>query len=140
MQPSNPKTTKPPRLDSAALSVALSQFTGTEQWYRHPLNRRMLYTDGVQYLAENGGQQGAYWVLDKVALEICPLLDSKKQAFGAVSLTVNPDQTAVMIVTDGNDQLLLRREMRYTDLQNGEWRFYLIEEGDHRVFLLPSEY
>ncbi|OAI21758.1 hypothetical protein A1359_19055 [Methylomonas lenta] len=140
MQPSNLQTTKPPRLDSAALSVALSQFTGTEQWYRHPLNRRMLYTDGVQYLAENGGQQGAYWVLDKVALEICPLLDSKKQAFGALSLTVNPDQTAVMIVTDGNDQLLLRREMRYTDLQNGEWRFYLIEEGDHRVMLLPSEY
>lgn len=140
MQPVNPKTTKLPRLDSAQLRAALSQFTGTEQWYRHPLNRRMLYTDGVQYLAENGGQQGAYWVLDKVALEICPLLDSKKQAFGAVSLTVNPDQTAVMIVTDGNDQLLLRREMRYTDLQNGEWRFYLIEEGDHRVLLLPSEY
>jgi len=30
----------------------LAHFTGTGEWYRHGLNRRMLYTDGVQYLAE----------------------------------------------------------------------------------------
>ncbi|MCK1641666.1 hypothetical protein IVA95_30015 [Bradyrhizobium sp. 157] len=42
----------------------LAHFTGTAEWYRHGLNRRMLYTDGVQYLAEKGG---AYWLLDKIA-------------------------------------------------------------------------
>jgi hypothetical protein len=43
----------------------LTQFTGTEQWYRHSINRTVLYTDEAQYVAENGG---AYWLLDEIAL------------------------------------------------------------------------
>ena len=43
----------------------LQQFTGTEQWFRHGLNRKVLYTDGVQYVAE---QAGAYWLVDEIAL------------------------------------------------------------------------
>lgn len=78
MQQINPETTNPPRLDSTELRTALSQFTGTEHWNRHSLNKRMLYTDGVRYLAKNGGELGAYWLLDKTALEICPLLHRKK--------------------------------------------------------------
>ena len=39
----------------------LRQFTGTETWFRHPLARKVLYTEGVQYVAEQGG---AYWLLD----------------------------------------------------------------------------
>ncbi|AEG00396.1 DUF6876 family protein [Methylomonas methanica] len=140
MQQINPETTNPPRLDSTELSTALSQFTGTEHWYRHSLNKRMLYTDGVRYFAKNGGELGAYWLLDKTALEICPLLHRKKQAFGVVSVSVNLDHSADIIVTDGNEQQLLRLDIQFTDLQNGEWRFYLIEEGDHRVMLLLGEY
>lgn len=33
----------------------LHQFSGSENWYRHSLNRKVLYTDGAQYLAEQGG-------------------------------------------------------------------------------------
>jgi hypothetical protein len=36
----------------------LRQFTGTEHWYRHPLARKVLYTDGVQHVTEKGK---AYW-------------------------------------------------------------------------------
>jgi hypothetical protein len=43
----------------------LAQFTGTENWYRHALVRKVLYTDGVQYVAEHGG---AYWLLDEIAI------------------------------------------------------------------------
>lgn len=43
---------------------ALHHFTGTETWFRHPLVRKVLYTEGVQYLAETGG---AYWLLDEIA-------------------------------------------------------------------------
>ena len=31
----------------------LEQFIGTENYYQHPLG--LLYTDGVQYMAEKGG-------------------------------------------------------------------------------------
>jgi hypothetical protein len=43
----------------------LQQFTGTEHYFRHPINHRVFYTDGVQYLAEDGG---AYWLLDEIAI------------------------------------------------------------------------
>jgi hypothetical protein len=36
----------------------LAYFTGTTQWYRHPLVRSVLYTDGVQYVAQAGGADG----------------------------------------------------------------------------------
>ena len=137
---SQTKTNLEPRLDSDDLRSALFHFTGTEQWYRHPFNQRMIYTDGVKFLAENGGEQGAYWFLDKMALEACPLLTAKSQNFAAVTLTVNVDETAVITLTDGNDGQIERFDISYTDMQTGEWRFYLIEEGDDRVLLLPSEY
>jgi hypothetical protein len=43
----------------------LAQFTGSETWYRHAINRNVLYTDGAQFLAERGG---AYWLLDEIAI------------------------------------------------------------------------
>ena len=43
----------------------LMQFTGSETWYRHGINRKVLYTDGAQYVAEHGG---AYWLLDEIAI------------------------------------------------------------------------
>ena len=32
----------------------LQQFTGTEVWHRHPIARKILYTDGAEHVAENG--------------------------------------------------------------------------------------
>jgi hypothetical protein len=43
----------------------LRQFTGTDHWYKHTLNRKVLFTDGVKYLAD---QAGAYWLLDEITL------------------------------------------------------------------------
>lgn len=53
-------------MTTATLTTAdLRQFNGSENWYRHSLNRDILYTDGAQYVAEAGG---AYWLLDEIAL------------------------------------------------------------------------
>ena len=38
----------------------LRQFTGSTTWYRHPLNKKALYTDGAQYVAEHGGWIGCW--------------------------------------------------------------------------------
>jgi hypothetical protein len=37
----------------------LAQFTGSENWYRHGINRNVLYTDGAQHVAEHGGAYSA---------------------------------------------------------------------------------
>ena len=39
----------------------LSQFTGSQTWYRHSLLRHILYTEGARYVAE---QAGSHWLLD----------------------------------------------------------------------------
>jgi hypothetical protein len=44
--------------------VHLRQFTGSENWYRHGINRNVLFTDGAKYVADEGG---AYWLLDAIA-------------------------------------------------------------------------
>ena len=50
-------------MTTATLTTAdLSQFTGSENWYRHSLNREILYTEGALYVADAGG---AYWLLDE---------------------------------------------------------------------------
>jgi len=52
--------------NTATLSeVQLRQFTGSENWYRHGINRAVLYTDGAKYVADQGG---AHWLLDIIAI------------------------------------------------------------------------
>ena len=52
--------------DTKTLTKAdLRQFTGSENWYRGTLNRKVLFTDGAKYVADHGG---AYWLLDEIAL------------------------------------------------------------------------
>ncbi|MBX6362081.1 MAG: hypothetical protein IRZ03_18665 [Acidobacterium ailaaui] len=52
--------------NSATLTASqLRQFTGSENWYRHGINRSVLYTDGAQFLDE---RSGAYWLLDIIAI------------------------------------------------------------------------
>src|SRR5580700_9308906 len=60
-QPRGQTMTATPKLDKAELS----RFTGTEHWYRHALNRDVLYTDGAKYVADVGG---AHWLLDLIAV------------------------------------------------------------------------
>ena len=121
------------RLTASQLGCELSQFTGTEQWYRHGLNKNLLYTDGVQFFAENGGDHGAYWLVDIIATEYWPLL--KREDFLTVFITVK-ESSAQIEVTNGNGCTLKTRAIAYTDLQAGVWKFYLTDN----VLLLPSEY
>ena len=130
------------RLNQDQLNFQLAQFTGTEQWYRHNLNRNLIYTDGVKFLAENGGEQGAYWFIDKVVCEIAPLLKSKSERFGFIMLSVGLTDAnqAMILVTDGNDKQLATYHIHYTDMQPGDWKFYLVDDQTHLTLLLPSEY
>ncbi len=41
----------------------LAQFTGSQTWYRHPLMRKISYTDGVKFMADKAG---AHWLIDMI--------------------------------------------------------------------------
>jgi len=79
--------------DTPKLTKAdLAQFTGTETWYRHWFKRHVLYTEGVQFLAERAG---AYWLIDEIALSQ-DIAAIARQPFQTWTLTVNADRTALL--------------------------------------------
>lgn len=116
----------------------LRSFTGTSTWYRHGLERSMLYTDGVRYFAERAGG-GAYWFLDIVATELFVV----QLAAGRLDVTLTVTDKAKAVIEArigpaagcGLDGVIWRRRIDYTDCPAGVWRFVFV----NNVLCLPSE-
>lgn len=108
----------------------LARFTSTEQWYRHAVMRNVLYTDGVQYLAQ---QAHAYWLVDKIAtLQLKPHISQEE--FQVWRLVVS-NYTAVL-TCDGDRVTLHSEHITFTDFPLNEIELW-VEGG---VILLPSEH
>ena len=119
--------------DTKALTVAdLMQFTGSEHWYRHALVRDVLYTDGVQYVAETGG---AYWLIDEIAYaqRFDKLLAAEE--FQSWKLMVNADHTATLTCEDGNGGVVFTKAIEYTDFSLEEINLYFM----NKTILLPQK-
>jgi hypothetical protein len=111
----------------------LAQFTGSENWYRHGINRNVLYTDGAQHVAEHGG---AYWLLDEIAI-IQPYDKAvAAEEFQVWKLALRPDRTATLTCEDGNGNIVFTKEIEHTDFPLDEITLYFTNNVIH----LPSEY
>ena len=111
----------------------LDNFTGSEHWYRHAINRKVAFTDGAKYVADTGG---AYWLLDEIAL-IQPYDKAvAAQEFQVWKLTVRPDRTATLTCEDGNDNEVFRKEIEFTDFPLDEITLWFA----NGVIYLPSEH
>lgn len=119
--------------ETTDLHSQLAQFIGTERYHFNPLYPWLNYTDGVQYFAQHAGG-GAYWFLDIVGTEVQPL--TRRRSFLTVDLMVHDTAKADILVTDGNDKVLHRRHVDWTDCPQGVYRFFL-QRG---VLMLTSEY
>jgi hypothetical protein len=111
----------------------LNQFTGSETWYRHAINRKVLYTEGAQYLAEHGG---AYWLLDAIAIAQAHVKALAAEEFQVWTLKVSADKTAVLMCDDGNGNAVYRQSMDFTDFPLPDVTLYYCNNVIH----LPSEY
>jgi hypothetical protein len=101
--------TKTPKISEADLR----QFAGgTEHYYRHPLNRKIMFTDGVKYIPD---EAGAYWFVDLIALAQHHRQDLKNQPFQVWVLAVLPDHSATITVEDGNYNLVFKQQIPWTD-------------------------
>lgn len=85
---------------------------GTEHYYRHGLNRNIMFTDGAKYVADEGG---AYWLLDLIAISQGRDRRLDRQQFQVWKLAVNPGNTATVTVEDGNFNVLLTQRIAFTD-------------------------
>jgi hypothetical protein len=120
------KQTKPTQSD-------LDQFTGSENWYRHGINRNILFTDGANFLAD---QAGAYWLLDEIAIIQPHDARVAAEEFQVWKLTVRSDRTATLACDDGNGKIVFSKEIEFTDFPLDEITLYFANNVIH----LPSEY
>ena len=112
--------------------AALAQFTGSENWYRHSLNRNILYTDGAKYVADNGG---ACWLLDIIATM---QLERKIAAipFQVWKLALTTGPAATLICENGNDNEVYRQHIAFTDYPPPGIELWF----QNNTIFLPSEY
>jgi hypothetical protein len=111
----------------------LAQFTGSDQFCRHSLNRSVLYTEGAQYLAEHAG---AYWLLDEIAFAQPHHQAVANEAFQVWTLAVQSNRSATLTCDDGNGNVVFTKQIPYTDFMLDSIKLYFANDVIH----LPSEY
>ena len=112
----------------------LRQFTGTEYWYRHAINRKVVFTDGAKHVADCGG---AYWLLDEIAL-IQPY-DKRVAAEEFQVWMLKADivrRTGTLTCEDGNGNKVFEKALDFTDFPIPEITLWFTDN----TILLPSEY
>lgn len=119
----------------------LSGFHCTENYFKTMLPN-LWYSDGFQYFCRNGGEQGAYWFLDLLQFELLQNNTVKQEDFLVVEMTVDKSAATIKI-QDGNNNYLVTKDIAFTDLASGCWKFYV--EGTYcgdiegKLIYLPSE-
>lgn len=123
----------------------LAQFYGTEQWHRwSPLFPHLLLTDGAKYIADNGGEEGAYWLMDAIG-SYQPVLIKKPtfRDFQFWQLKVNEDKSATLTCqADSDVPPEITQHIEHTDFDLPEIGVYCMPLGDGRSYtiLLRTEY
>jgi hypothetical protein len=102
----------------------LSQFTGTETWFRHGINRNVLFTGGAKYGADEGG---AYWLLDAIAIAQRFEKSVAGEAFQVWKLTVNADRSASLTCDDGNNNVVYTQPIAFTGFPLDEIKLYFTD-------------
>ncbi|QDU98598.1 DUF6876 family protein [Lignipirellula cremea] len=123
----------------------LRQFTGTIDLYRHGLNRRVCYTDGVRYVAEQGE---AFWLIDA----ICSWIGSQPFRKAAAeddriaemhfwTLEVQEDRTAVLFAkSDSPEEAFITQAIPFTDFPLPRIDIWAAYDGENWTLYLPSEH
>ena len=120
--------------NAATLSESqLRQFTGSENWYRHGINRSVLFTDSAKYVADQGG---AYWLLDIIAIAQQHDKRVSAEEFQVWKLLVGKDCSATVVCEDGNDTVVYSQPIPFTDFPLEKITLYFA----NKVIHLPSEY
>lgn len=109
----------------------LSQFTGTENCYRHFLG--LLYSDGVKYLAE---EADSYWLIDAIAsYQASKGVKGLDFQFWKLKVDTNTKKAVLTCQSDSDTPNLVEQHIS-TDFPLEEVKFFLTGN----VLYLPSEH
>jgi len=105
----------------------LDQFIGSERYYRV---MNTIITDGVNYIMQNGYS----WLITDALIVIKTKLINEE--FLSIKLQVNKEKnTAIMLITDGNNRVLYKQYYNYTDAKRDLTLFF-----ENNTLMLNSEY
>ena len=94
------------------MEADLAMFTGSETFYRHGLNRKVVFTEGAHHVAQAGG---AFWLLDEIAL-IQPYEPRvAAQPFQVWTLNVRANRTAALTCEEAERMGLVARRVSSLD-------------------------
>lgn len=108
---------------------------GANHLIRHPLVRNFLISDGVRDCADCG----IWWLADIAATEVPASMKRRGETLGIFTARVKGER-AVLNLTGSGDTEIWKRVIDWTDMPDGEWVFYIGDDGDHCTMILPSEY
>ena len=122
----------------------LRQFSGDLERFRHQFNRNVIYTPGVQYLAEQGQ---AYWLIDAIAsyfgsdvMNQATQKDSRLRSMQFWRLEVKDDAGILTARADDGVEPFVRQEIEYTDFPLEQVDIWAGFDGSRWTLYLPSEH
>jgi predicted thioredoxin/glutaredoxin len=117
----------------------LTGFTGSSEFYQHSLVRGVVYTEGVQALAEGAG---AYWLIDKIATNQFTLAVAGEEFQVWILARSTSGDTWILQCEDGNDNVVYRESIEYSDfpIEPGKNFKLWCVRGEQMTIMLPSEY
>lgn len=117
------------KLSVEQIEETLAGFYGSENYMRYA---NSILTDGAKFIADSCQ---AYWLLDIINSVQC-IKKVKLEAFQTFKLTVRPDKSAIVDVTDGNKHIIYRQVIESTDFPLKEITLWRV----NGTIMLPSEY
>jgi len=123
------------KMNATEIQNGLAGFYGTEQYHRLTIFGGLKATDGVAWLAQNAE---CFWLMDEIGIaqrHAKIRSNPDLQEMQVWKLTVK-DKSAVLVCEDGNDNVVLKKRIDYTDFPLSEITIWV--EGD--VMLLPQEH
>ncbi len=120
-------------MNTQNLTIELSQFTGTENYYRY---HNLLLTDGAYHLAEAAN---CFWLMDTVWAYTTTERWLGKEDFISCKLNVQ-NSVGKISFDDGNKNILASQHIPYTDFPLEKIQLFIVRENTQFVVMLPSEY
>lgn len=132
------------------ISQQLAHCSGTEGYHRfNMLFRNVIATDGMMFLAKNGGNNGAFWLLEAIASHLktnFKLQKTQQEGLLFWNLTLNKNDNGCVLTCkkDSDQPDLVRQEIKYTDIGTNlganEIKIWSAPQDKYIVLMLPSEY
>ena len=126
---------------------ALAAFSGSGQFYRNPLFPNVIFTEGVEFLTQNG----CAWLVDDISAHICSAAfnaaaeaDPRIERMHFWHLDVHEQGGATLAArADRGEPAFITQDIPFTDapFDLDVWAAKnVIQDREYQTLMLPSEY